>query len=107
MSKEKGFIPDWTEKVPAEGTYRSIFKWGAPAEFKHPSDAWYRMMKEEFGMTDGDFKARKEEGLEMVSLKRKVRIGGADIRKFESIAGKRECFDRRLQPAPVQPRQDR
>lgn len=87
MAKKKEFIPDWTEAVPPAGSYRSIFKWGAPDGFKHPSNAWYRMMKQEFGMTDDDFAARKKEGLGQVSLGRKVRIGGADIRKIQSIVG--------------------
>nr|HPN14416.1 FAD-binding oxidoreductase [Spirochaetota bacterium] len=68
MAKKKEFIPDWTEAVPPAGSYRSIFKWGAPDGFKHPSNAWYRMMKQEFGMTDDDFAARKKEGLGKVSL---------------------------------------
>ena len=62
MTKSKGFQPDWTEKAPAEGSYRSIFKWGDPAEFKHPSGAWYSMLKEEFGMSDEDFKRKRFEG---------------------------------------------
>ena len=88
MAKSRGFIPDWTEQAPPAGSYRSIFKWGAPNGFKHPSDAWYRMMKEEFGMTDDDFKKRKFEGLEQVSLNRGIRIGQTDIQNFESIVGK-------------------
>jgi len=88
MAKSGGFIPDWTEQAPPAGSYRSIFKWGAPNGFKHPSDAWYRMMKEEFGMTNDDFKKRKFEGLEQVSLNRGIRIGQTDIQNFESIVGK-------------------
>ncbi len=88
MTKHKGFIPDWTETAPPAGSYRSIFKWGAPDGFEHPSNAWYQMMKEEFGMTDNDFKAKKLEGLEPVSVTQKIRIGKPDIRVFESIVGK-------------------
>ncbi len=89
MAKKNEFIPDWTEAVPPKESYRSIFKWGAPGEFEHPSSAWYRMMKQEFGMTDEDFRARKNEGLKPVSLGRKVRIGKADIQKLGSIVGKK------------------
>ncbi|MBN2159097.1 MAG: FAD-binding oxidoreductase [Spirochaetes bacterium] len=89
MSAKKEFIPDWTETAPPDGSYRSIFKWGAPNEFKHPSNAWYRMMKKEFGMTDDDFRKRKDEGLEPVSISRKSAIGRADLARFESIVGKK------------------
>ncbi|MBN1497406.1 MAG: FAD-binding oxidoreductase [Spirochaetes bacterium] len=88
MTKHTEFIPDWTETAPPKGSYRSIFKWGAPDAFKHPSDAWYHMMKEEFGMTDADFKTKKQEGLDQVAVVQKVRIGQADIRAFAAIVGK-------------------
>ena len=45
MSKLKQFRPDWTEKAPAAGSFRSIFKYGDLHSFKHPSDNWYEMMK--------------------------------------------------------------
>ncbi len=88
MTKHKGFIPDWTETAPPANSYRSIFKWGALDEFKHPSDEWYEMLKEEFGMTDSDFKTKKLEGLEPVSITQKIRISRPDIRAFETIVGK-------------------
>lgn len=88
MTKHKGFIPDWTETAAPAGSYRSIFKWGAQDEFKHPSDEWYEMMKEEFGMTDSDFKVKKLEGMEQVAVTQKIRIGREDIRAFEAIVGK-------------------
>jgi alkyldihydroxyacetonephosphate synthase len=88
MSKYKGFIPDWTEAAPPKGSYRSIFKWGAPDAFKHPSDAWYRMLKENFSMTDDDFRKRRFEGLEPVAIKQKIRISRSDIKAFESMVGR-------------------
>jgi alkyldihydroxyacetonephosphate synthase len=88
MTKHKGFIPDWTETAAPAGSYRSIFKWGAPDEFKHPSNEWYDMIKEEFSMTDSDFMKKKLEGLGPVSVTQKIRIGQPDIRAFESIVGK-------------------
>ena len=62
------FVPDWRESPPREGTYRSIFKWGAPDAFKHPSDTWYEMFKQEFGLGDADFAGRLEEGDDAVEL---------------------------------------
>ena len=88
MSEPKGFIPDWTEAAPPAGSYRSIFKWGFPGEFKHPSDAWYRMLKEEFGMADDDFRKRRLEGLARVSIDEKaIIIDKSDITSFEAMVG--------------------
>ncbi len=64
------YRPAWTEKAPPAGTYRSIFKYGDPHSFKHPSDAWYNMIKKEFHLSDGDFSSKSREGLEPVSLQR-------------------------------------
>ena len=87
MKQKNEFLPDWTETAPAGNSFRSIFKWGAPDEFKHPSAAWYRMMKAEFGMTDDDFRVKRREGLEPVAIRDRVKIGAADIRRFRSIVG--------------------
>ena len=88
MSEAKGFIPDWTENAPAPGTFRSIFKYGDPHRFKHPSDGWYRMMKEEFHLSDADFATRKAEGLETVVLNRPLALKTEQIAALASIVGK-------------------
>ena len=31
--------------------------------FKHPSDAWYKMMKQDFHLSDADFAKKHEEGM--------------------------------------------
>ena len=74
MPKTKPFRPDWSETPPAAGTYRAIFKYGAPERFKHPSDQWYAMLKAEFGMRDDDFRAKQAEGRQPVALKRSSKL---------------------------------
>lgn len=68
MIFKKNFEPSWTETPPGTGSYRSIFKWGAPDRFKHPNPRLYKMLKEKFGMDDNDFAEKVMEGNEMVSL---------------------------------------
>jgi alkyldihydroxyacetonephosphate synthase len=87
MSRRKDFNPDWTNEAPEQGTYRSIFKWGAPDGFKHPNQRLYKMMKDTFRLTDDDFKARKKEGNEMVSLNQPVKLTTEQIKMFESFVG--------------------
>ena len=93
MLKSKGFQPAWSEQAPMEKSYRSIFKWGDPAEFKHPSPAWFTMIKEEFGMTDEDFATKRFEGNERVALQQKPQITGEQIKKFIEIAGEENVAD--------------
>ena len=56
---------------PPVGTYRSIFKWGDPNEFKHPNSKLYKLIKETFNMTDDDFKSPKT-GLDKVSFNKPI-----------------------------------
>ena len=58
-AKSNKFQPDWTETPPQKGTYRSIFKWGAPDEFKHPNTRLFSLMKDKFHITDDDFKEKQ------------------------------------------------
>jgi len=83
----KKTAPRWSEEPPASGSFRSIFKYGCPHEFKHPSRKWFDMMKEEFSMTDHDFLSRKLEGRETVSPGRPSTLDQKHRRRFEAIVG--------------------
>lgn len=84
----KIFRPAWTEDAPIPGSFRSIFKYGDANRFKHPSDHWYEMMKEEFGLSDADFTRRQYEGSESVVLNRPpVLVKTDQIDKIRSVVG--------------------
>ena len=87
MAKSRGFIPDWTETAPPAGSYRSIFKWGAPNGFKHPSDAWYEMMKREFHLIDADFFKKQEEGHAPVVMNRPTALSAGQIEQLKAFVG--------------------
>jgi alkyldihydroxyacetonephosphate synthase len=88
MANRRSFIPDWTEKAPAPGTLRSIAKYGDPHHFKHPSNAWVKMMKEEFRMSAADFSQKQNEGNAPVVLNRKPALKPEQISAIETIVGK-------------------
>ena len=79
--------PDWTEKAPAPGTFRSIFKYGDPHHFKHPSNAWVKMMKQEFHMSDADFLHKQNEGHAPVVLNRPPALKPEQIEALAAIVG--------------------
>jgi len=58
------FAPPWLDQPPPGGSWRALFKWGAPDQFKHPGPGLYRMLKDVFGMEDGDFREPRLAGLE-------------------------------------------
>lgn len=80
--------PEWVEKAPGPGTYRSITKYGDPNHFKHPSDAWVGMMQQEFHMSETDFSVRQHEGNEKVVLNRPPALKSEQIEKLADIVGK-------------------
>jgi alkyldihydroxyacetonephosphate synthase len=82
------FRPDFSEQAPTPGTFRSIAKYGDPHHFKHPSDAWVRMMQDEFHMSDADFSVKKNEGHEPVVLNRPSALEPGQIEALAAMVGK-------------------
>lgn len=87
MKRKRHFRPDWTETAPAPGTVRSVVKYGAPNAYKHPSDGWVAMMMQEFGMDEGDFSRKIEEGNIEVVLDRPVELKDEHIRQISAVVG--------------------
>jgi alkyldihydroxyacetonephosphate synthase len=81
------FYPDWYDKAPPEGSYRSIFKWGYPETFKHPNKRLYKLMKETFNMTDADFKVKQDVGEEKVAFEVPVKLTEEQLNELKAIAG--------------------
>lgn len=88
MSKNKEqFTPNWFEEMTPEESYRSIFKWGDPKEFKHPNHRLYGLMKKTFNMTDEDFKIPQNMGLEKVKYDKKPNLREEQLKVFKTIVG--------------------
>lgn len=88
MAERPRFAPKWTEHPPPALSYRSIFKWGAPDGFKHPNPRLYAMLKERLGMTDEDFKAKRNVGEEQVREQRPVRLSSEQIGRLTDFVGR-------------------
>lgn len=48
---EGDFNPEWYTKEAPKGSYRSIFKWGNPKEYKVPSEGMFKHMQKVLGFT--------------------------------------------------------
>ena len=90
MSKPyKGFEPKWCLKKAPEKSYRSIFKWGDPEEYKVPKETLYKMLKSTFKLDDDYFSSYKENlGLEEVKDLPKTKLTDKQIKELEDIVGK-------------------
>jgi alkyldihydroxyacetonephosphate synthase len=84
----KDFSPDWYIDEAPPRSYRSIFKWGDPKAYKIPRENLYKLVKEIFGLTDDDFKKRKNLGLEEVNYDIPITLDAKHIKAFEKIVGK-------------------
>lgn len=47
----KKFVPAWYQERTPEGTYRSLFKWGAMDDLKHPNSGLVQLLMDKFGLT--------------------------------------------------------
>ena len=97
-NKKSRYSHIWRSTPPVEGSYRSIFKWGAPGEFKHPNDKLFKEMMETFNLDESDFKTTVTTGDEPVSFRSPVKLKKENISAIEKIAGKNnvsiEPYDR-------------
>ena len=87
MSAKKFFEPSWRETPPAENSYRSVFKWGNPSEYKHPNHKLFEEIKSLFNMNDSDFASPVSEGNEKVTLKTKPRFTKKTLADLIKISG--------------------
>lgn len=83
----EAFTPAWYHQEAPQQSYRSIFKWGSPTQFKAPNSKLYKLMKETFEMTDEDFKAGKEMGLEAVDFDLPGRLSEEQLNALREIVG--------------------
>ena len=84
------FEPDWIHTPPAEGSFRSIFKWGAPDRFKHPNRRLYRLVKETFSLTDDDFQKQSIPlGNEVVEEVPAMKIPLSAVEEIQAAVGEK------------------
>ena len=84
--------PPWVEKAPEPGTFRSIFKWGAKDWFKHPNPGFLRVIADELGLSEEDFKGPACIGGKIVENRLTISLLPEDVAAFESIVGPENLF---------------
>ena len=71
-NRKSRFSHIWRSTPPVKGSYRSIFKWGAPEEYKHPNDKLFKEMMATFNIDESHFKETVTTGDEPVSFRSPV-----------------------------------
>ncbi len=88
MATKNNFEPQWINKAPKKGSFRSIFKYGDPNGFKHPNTKLLDELKQKFNLSDEDFKKKETTGNELVDLNVESKLSIAQVEKFIEICGK-------------------
>jgi alkyldihydroxyacetonephosphate synthase len=84
----KGFEPNWVRGEFPKDSYRSIFKWGEMTTIKAPKESLYKMLKEQFDLSDDDFRAYREDtGMDAVSFDLPIRLTEKQLDAFRQIVG--------------------
>lgn len=87
MAKTNKFKPAWFDEPTPAGTWRSLFKWGDPAGFKHPNSGLVRLIMDRFNLTREDLSSPHNLSLEKVELDLPVTLEPEHIQVFERICG--------------------
>lgn len=86
----KGFEPAWIKTPAPADSFRSVFRWGDPDFVKYPKESLYKLMKDTFKMTDGDFKQyNMDTGFDKVVLPEECRPSMAEehLAFLKSVVG--------------------
>ncbi len=83
-----GFEPKWFRGDFSPKSYRSIFKWGPADQIKPPKEALYKLIKDEFELTDKDFDHYTEElGLDEVDFDAPINLTDEQLKALSEIVG--------------------
>ena len=66
MAKKDKFVPAWYEETVPIGTWRSIFKWGDPAAYKHPNSGLTKLIMDRFALSEDTLSRPGQLGLDQV-----------------------------------------
>jgi len=87
MTEKKDFTPPWIEEAAPPHSYRSLFKWGNPDEFKHPNRGMFRLILDTFGMSEADFQQPLHTGWEEFDADFPISMNTAHLQAFTNMVG--------------------
>ncbi len=85
--KSHKVIPNWFNDPTPDGTYRSLYKWGDPAGFKHPNSGLVRLIMDTFELSEEELKTPINLGLEKIEGERETSLTNSQMETLVSICG--------------------
>lgn len=79
--------PNWMRRPPPEGSYRSIFKWGAPNRYHDPKPGLVRFIQRHLGVRQQDWQIPQHTGLAPVHAPGPQRLSAEHVGHLTAIVG--------------------
>lgn len=79
--------PPWHDQPPPPGSWRSLFKWGAPEAFKHPNAGLLRQLKRVLALEDRHFQQPRALGLEPASFQAPTALAPERVAALAALLG--------------------
>jgi len=79
--------PNFETTPPQPGTFRSIFKWGKPDQFKHPSQGFFSVIKDTLELPDHHFTKKTATGDQPVTDNIPSNLTQKDLTALPQIVG--------------------
>lgn len=79
--------PAWLKQPPPAGSYRSIFKWGAPDRFHHPKPALLDYLRTRLALRRENWQQPRHTGIETIAPPEKPRLAPEHIERLSAIVG--------------------
>ncbi len=86
MAKSK-FVPGWYKDPTPAGTYRSLFKWGDPAGFKHPNSGLVKLVMDTFGLSREELAKPVNLALELIPDAVPSKLPSRHLERFIQVCG--------------------
>jgi alkyldihydroxyacetonephosphate synthase len=83
----KSIRPDWVHQVPPQGSYRTIFKWGAPDRFHPPKKTLLRFIQSRLQIDLSRPPTPQHIGIAPVAPLRPMTLAAADAAHLTAIVG--------------------
>lgn len=87
MTSKTKCTPPWYEEQVPEKSYRSLFRWGDPAVFKHPNSGLVRLIMDTFHLSCSDLLVPDNLALETVDVEVPCQLSAQQMGFFKQLSG--------------------
>lgn len=80
-------LPAWVEPSPPQGSYRSIFKWGAPSRFHHPKAGLVGYLQDRLSLKEDNWQHPRQIGMEPLKTAPCAPLDTHHVERLTAVVG--------------------